>query len=83
MCISRSEYVFLLTICILILKQQDIENVTTTMLDIYVWDNAVKKTYDYYLYDGSSIVAAVGGNLGLFLGFSCYSLGKDLIDRFI
>ncbi len=28
------------------------------------------------LYDTSSIVAAVGGSLGLFLGFSCYDLAK-------
>ena len=32
------------------------------------------------LYDFNAIVAAVGGSLGLFLGFSCYEQGKKLID---
>ena len=33
------------------------------------------------IYDFNAVVAAVGGSLGLFLGFSCYEYGKRLIDR--
>ena len=33
------------------------------------------------MYDINAVVAAVGGSLGLFLGFSCYEYGKKLIDR--
>ena len=32
------------------------------------------------IYDFNAILAAVGGSLGLFLGFSCYQCGKGLID---
>ena len=32
------------------------------------------------VYDFNTVVASVGGSLGLFLGFSCYEHGKKLID---
>ena len=53
----------------------------TTSLMIYLMDNKILSTTEYYLYDFAAIVSAVGGNLGLFLGFSCYSIGKSLLDR--
>ena len=34
------------------------------------------------LNDLNAIVASVGGSLGLFLGFSCYQIGKRFIERF-
>ncbi len=33
------------------------------------------------LYDVGTIVASVGGSLGLFLGFSCLGAGRATIDR--
>ena len=55
----------------------------TTGLWIYLMDDKVDTTTEYYLYDFATIVSAVGGNLGLFLGFSCYSIGKSFLDRFL
>ena len=57
-------------------------NVTTRLMS-YLMDHAVTSTTEYYLYDFAAIVSAVGGNMGLFLGFSCYSTGKSLMDRFL
>ena len=34
---------------------------------------------DYRLYDFGTIVAAVGGSMGLFLGFSCFQCGRRTI----
>jgi hypothetical protein len=39
------------------------------------------KYEEYKLHDLSTIIAAVGGSMGLFLGFSCFQCGKDLIER--
>ena len=55
----------------------------TTMLMIYLMGPTIESTTEYYLYDFAAIVSAVGGNMGLFLGFSCYSTGKSLMDRFL
>ena len=57
-------------------------NVTSAALN-YLADQTVETTTEYLLYDFPAIVSAVGGNLGLFLGFSCYSTGKSLMDRFL
>ncbi len=35
---------------------------------------------EFYIYDGNAIISAVGGALGLFLGFSCLSLLLSGID---
>ncbi len=32
------------------------------------------------LYDFNDIVAAVGGSLGMFIGFSCFQCGKGVLD---
>ena len=36
---------------------------------------------EYQIYDFNGIVSAVGGGLGLFLGFSCFSLASALVSR--
>ena len=41
---------------------------------IYYKNMDVDISEEVLLYDFSAIVAAVGGSMGLFLGFSCYSL---------
>ena len=55
-----------------------------------IYKSALRLKYasytEYYhkeclLYDLNAIVASVGGSLGIFLGLSCYHLGKNLIDR--
>ena len=57
-------------------------NVTTGMM-IYLMDHKIESTREYLLYDFPAIVSAVGGNLGLFLGFSCFSTGKSIMDRYL
>ena len=63
----------------LICFMQIMMNATTSLM-IYLMDNKILSTTEYYLYDFAAIVSAVGGNMGLFLGFSCYSIGKSLLD---
>ena len=55
-----------------------------------IFKSAVRLKYasytEYYhkerlLYDLNAIIASVGGSLGIFLGLSCYHLGKNLIER--
>ncbi len=33
------------------------------------------------LYDLNGLVSAIGGSLGLFLGFSCYEVAKKLVRK--
>ena len=42
--------------------------------------NEVNHLEEYVIYDSTAIVGSVGGGLGLFLGFSCLSAAKTLID---
>ena len=44
---------------------------------------SVFKYKETELNDFITIVAAVGGSLGLFLGFSCYQLGSKLIKQYL
>jgi hypothetical protein len=37
-------------------------------------------TEEFLIYDSNTILAAVGGSLGLFLGFSCYHVVKGAVD---
>ena len=46
-------------------------------------DTTIKVFNEYYLYDFNAIISAVGGSMGLFLGFSFYSTAKLLIDRLV
>ena len=62
------------------MQEEDKMNVT---LLIYLMDHTVSTTMEYYLYDFPAIVSAVGGNLGLLLGFSCYGMGKSLMERYL
>ena len=54
------------------------------------WSTVLRLKYASYtefyhkerlIYDLNAIVASVGGSLGFFLGFSCYHIGKDVIER--
>jgi len=53
-------------------------------IDLYFYLGAihVKKSKQVLLYDFNSIVAGVGGSLGLFLGFSCLGLSNRIIEKF-
>ena len=55
-----------------------------------LWNSVLRLKYATYtefhhkerlIYDLNAIVASVGGSLGFFLGFSCYHIGKDMIER--
>ncbi len=50
--------------------------------EVVVYWNTVDviQTNEDLLYDTSAIVAAVGGSMGLFLGFSCYDLAKRALN---
>ena len=48
---------------------------------LYLGDYRVVRITEKYIHDFSSIISAVGGSMGLFLGFSFYAMGKSLIDR--
>ncbi len=50
--------------------------------EIYMFfpSGIVAESEQYYLYDLASVVSAVGGGLGLFLGFSCLALASKAIN---
>ena len=52
-------------------------------IDVYlIWeDNLVYIEEEYLLMDFNSIVSAVGGSLGLFLGFSCLDFLMQLLNK--
>ena len=56
---------------------------STFVITYYLEDSTIAVVSEYYLYDFSAIVSAVGGSMGLFLGFSFYSTAKLLIDRLV
>ncbi len=47
-----------------------------TFIYLYYHTTKVMVYEDYLLFDFGSIVSAVGGSLGLFLGFSCWQMVK-------
>ncbi len=49
---------------------------------MYFSTNIVGHIRQQKLYDLGTIVGAVGGSLGLFLGFSCLSFGQMCFDWF-
>ncbi len=63
---------------------QDATRSIGTKSDVYVFyrTTLVKTDTEYVLYDASTIVAAVGGSLGLFLGFSCWQCVSALPEAF-
>ena len=53
----------------------------STILYLFYTDMAVPTHEEYLLYDFNAIVSAVGGSLGLFLGFSCYEIVKMCLNK--
>ncbi len=49
-----------------------------TIVFLYYQDNNVEKHEEYLVFDFSSIVTAVGGSLGLFLGFSFFQCSSQI-----
>ncbi len=47
---------------------------------LYYKTTTYKVFEEYLLYDTNTIIAAIGGSLGLFLGFSCFHLVKSSLD---
>ena len=46
------------------------------------WDTTdVETRHEHVLYDLNSIIASIGGSMGLFLGFSCYQFIVWLVDK--
>ncbi len=60
------------------------QTAATTASNIYVsikyTSGIVSITEDYLIYDFSNILAALGGALGLFVGFSFYDCGSLIVD---
>ena len=52
----------------------------TAYIAIYYTSNMVTRTDEYLVYDFSNILAALGGALGLFIGFSFYDCGSLIVD---
>ncbi len=51
-----------------------------TLLRMFYSTTTVLNFNDYRLVDFGTIVAAVGGSLGLFLGFSCYQCWRKIFN---
>ena len=62
---------------------QDGENYWNILLKLKLESYTIFKYKETEFNDFISIVAAVGGSLGLFLGFSCYQVGTNLIKRYL
>ena len=63
-----------------IIYQPGMENITEIFLQ---WKDSSVTTYEeYQLMDFNAIVSAVGGSLGIFLGFSCLQLLLQLVQKF-
>ncbi len=54
-----------------------------TFFGMYYTSNIVHHTRHMVLYDTSNIVAAVGGSMGMFLGFSCLQFFRACLDWMI
>lgn len=52
------------------------------MIFLSFHDGMLIREEEYFVYDFNAIVAAVGGGLGLFLGFSVLSVAMKLISCF-
>ena len=59
-------------------KETDVENNGELVLS---FNQKIHKTETYYLYEGISLIAEIGGFVGLFLGASVYQIA-DLLDSF-
>ena len=52
-----------------------------TVIDLSYTSTSVLAKSEFYIYNLSSIIGTIGGSLGMFLGFSLYHTGKDLIGK--
>ena len=61
--------------------ENDNDAVSSTFGLFICWETMlVEEVVEALVYDEINFITAVGGNLGLLLGFSCYSLLEQLID---
>ena len=61
-------------------KVDELEDAFARHLFVH-FHTAVETTHEqYFIHDGASIVAAIGGGLGLFLGFSCLTVMTKAIQ---
>ena len=61
-------------------KENSLDNDTFKLIVFFKTMNIEAKK-ETYIYDVGNFLTAAGGNLGLFMGFSCLSLMFSLIDR--
>ena len=50
-------------------------------LNIYFRDNQTQIETEYELFGTTSIIASIGGSMGLFLGFSCLDSAMYMAER--
>jgi hypothetical protein len=62
-------------------RKTSIGNQSVLPINFYYHSSRVEVLEEYLLFDFNAIVAAVGGSLGLFLGFSCLDFGYYIMDR--
>ena len=48
---------------------------------MYYGRTEVKVKKEFLIYDLNTIVATIGGSLGLFLGFSCYEVTRSGLEK--
>ena len=48
---------------------------------MYYDETEVQVKEEFLIYDLNAIVAAIGGSLGLFLGFSCYEMARGGLEK--
>ena len=48
---------------------------------MYYAQTEVQVKEEFLIYDLNAIVAAIGGSLGLFLGFSCYEVARGGLEK--
>ena len=53
---------------------------SSALLTINYATLGIKEHVESFVYDAGSFLAAAGGNLGLFLGFSCLSLFSSILN---
>jgi Amiloride-sensitive sodium channel len=64
-----------------LINSYQFEIVFKTAVWIYFSTTTVMIQEEYLLYDMGTVVAAVGGNLGLFIGFSCLNLFEMMTTK--
>ncbi len=59
----------------------NIEVINSTFFLFVGWESIlIEEVVEALVYDEVNFIAAAGGNLGLLLGFSCFTMIKQLID---